>query len=321
MASDLPPWVDGWCRTILGAEPVEALFRSSYLSEVVGVRLTDGREVVVKRRVDESGRAARCVTAQRLLAEQGFPCPMPLTDVIVSEGVAVHAERFIPGGELETRDTPEVAARSGRLLADLARRLATLDLDPPLPNPEWVRWDAMPEREEAAPVPAWIEDATRRVQAKLAGCDLPPVLGHADWEAQNIRWRNEEAHAVHDWDSLAWLPKRRSPEAPLGSSRATARQARAACELRSLPPRLRKRTRRPLLALRNGDRLGGEHLGSSPQRPRRTQLRPAEAQLRTTESRASRTPNPSPRRLRDFRRPKRVLYWRAGVSLLLWDAN
>jgi hypothetical protein len=132
---------------------------------------------------------------------------MPLTDVIVSEGVAVHAERFVPGGELETRDTPEVAARSARLLADLVRRLAALDLDPPLPNPEWVRWDAMPERHAAAAVPTWIEDATRRVQAKLAGCELPPVLGHADWEAQNLRWRNGEAYVVHDWDSLAWLPE------------------------------------------------------------------------------------------------------------------
>jgi hypothetical protein len=207
LTSDLPPWVDGWCRANLGAEPVEALSRSSHLSEVVGVRLADGREVVVKRRVDESGRAARCVTAQRLLAEQGFPCPMPLTDVIVSEGVAVHAERLVSGGELETKDTPEVAARSGRLLADLVRRLATLDLDPPLPNPEWARWDAIPEREAAAAVPGWIEDATRRVQAKLAGCDLPPVLGHADWEAQNIRWRHGDPHVVHDWDSLAWLPE------------------------------------------------------------------------------------------------------------------
>jgi Ser/Thr protein kinase RdoA (MazF antagonist) len=205
--SDLPPWVDGWCRTVLGAEPVEVLFRSSYLSEVVGVRLTDGREVVVKRRVDESGRAGRCVTAQRLLAQQGFPCPKPLTDVIVSEGVAVHAERFVPGGELETKDTPEAAARSGRLLADLVRRLAALDLDPPLPNPEWVRWDAVPEREAAAAVPAWIDATTRRVHTKLAGCDLPPVVGHADWEAQNIRWQHGKAHAVHDWDSLAWLPE------------------------------------------------------------------------------------------------------------------
>ena len=59
----------------------------------------------------------------------------------------------------------------------------------------------------AAAVPAWIEDATRRVQAKLAGCDLPPVLGHADWEAQNMRWRHGKPHAVHDWDGLAWLPE------------------------------------------------------------------------------------------------------------------
>jgi Ser/Thr protein kinase RdoA (MazF antagonist) len=186
---------------------VEVLFVAGYLSEVVGVRLADGREVVVKRRVDESGRAGRCVTAQRLLAEQGFPCPMPLTDAIVSEGVAIHAERFVPGGALETRDTPEVAARSGRLLADLVHRLAILNVDPPLPNPEWVRWDAAPEREAAVAMPAWIDDAIRRVQAKLASCDLPHVLGHADWEAQNIRRRNGEAHVVHDWDSLAWLPE------------------------------------------------------------------------------------------------------------------
>jgi hypothetical protein len=80
---DLPVWTDEWCQAFLGARPLAVLFFVSHLSEVVGVRLTDGREVVVKRRVDESGRAGRCVEAQKLLAEQGFPCPMPLTDVIV----------------------------------------------------------------------------------------------------------------------------------------------------------------------------------------------------------------------------------------------
>src|SRR5215470_13986813 len=132
--SELPPWVDGWCRTSLGAGPVEVLFHVAHLSDVVGVRLADGREVVVKRRVDESGRAGRCVSAQRLLAGQGFPCPLPLTDVIVSEGFATHAEQFVPGGELETKDTVEAAARSARLLADLVRRLAALDIDPLLPT-------------------------------------------------------------------------------------------------------------------------------------------------------------------------------------------
>lgn len=201
------PWVDEWCRGFLGAEPAEVLFRVAHLSEVVGVRLGDGREVVVKRRPDESGRARSCVAAQRLLAEQGFPCPLPLTDAVFADGFAMHAEEFIAGGEVDTEDTPAAAGRSARLLADLARRLARLDLEPPLPNPEWMRWDAPPERHATAPVPGWIEDTTRRVQAKLAGCDLPPVLGHVDWEAQNMRWQNEKPLAVHDWDSLAWLPE------------------------------------------------------------------------------------------------------------------
>ena len=33
---------------------------------------------------------------------------------------------------------------------------------------------------------------------------LPCVLGYADFEAQNLRWRGGEVWAVHDWDSLAW---------------------------------------------------------------------------------------------------------------------
>ena len=204
---DLPPWVDGWCRGFLGARPVAALFVVCHLSEVVGVRLADGREVVVKRRVDASGRSRTCVTAQRLLAEHGFPCPMPLTAAIVDGGVAVHAEQFVGGGEVESGDSPAAAERTAVLLADLVRLLATVDLDPPLPNPEWVRWEALPDRQAPAAVPAWIEDTTRRVQAKLARCDLQPVLGHADWEAQNMRWQRGKPLAVHDWDSLAWLPE------------------------------------------------------------------------------------------------------------------
>jgi Phosphotransferase enzyme family len=186
---------------------VEVLFVVSQLSEVVGVRLADGREVVLKRRADESERTRHCVAAQRMLAEQGFPCPMPLTDVIFRSGFAVHAEQFVEGGEVETEDTPAAAERSGVLLADLIRRLAALDLDPPLPNPEWVRWDSLPERQAFPEVPAWMADTSRRVRAKLAGCRLPPVLGHADWEAQNMRWLCGEPLAVHDWDSLAWLPE------------------------------------------------------------------------------------------------------------------
>jgi Phosphotransferase enzyme family len=207
MQPDLPAWVDGWCEAFLGARPRESLFVVAHLSEVVGVRLDDGREVVVKRRVDESGRAQSCVAAQRLLAKGGFPCPMPVTPVVVGAGFAVHAERFVQGGELDEEDTPAAAARSAALLSDVVRRLAVAEIDPPLPNPEWVRWDLPPERHAASEVPEWLEETSRRVKAKLVRAELPPVLGHADWEAQNMRWQRGRPLAVHDWDSLAWLPE------------------------------------------------------------------------------------------------------------------
>jgi hypothetical protein len=215
VTGDVPPWVDSWCRSFLGAVAGEVLFAISHLSEVVGVRLEDGREVVLKRRPDEAGRAQTCVSAQRLLAEGGFPCPLPLTEAVVGDGFAVHAERFVADGALDTEDTPEAAARSAAHLADLVRRLESLDLQPPLPNPEWVRWDSLPERHAVASVPSWLGETQRRVRAKLADCSLPPVLGHADWEAQNMRWQGGDLLVVHDWDSLA-----RHPEAAIAGTAA-----------------------------------------------------------------------------------------------------
>jgi hypothetical protein len=46
-----------------------------------------------------------------------------------------------------------------------------------------------------------------RARERLSAADLPCVLGHADFEAQNLRWRGERVWAVHDWDSLAWQPE------------------------------------------------------------------------------------------------------------------
>lgn len=161
----------------------------------------------MKRRRDEAGRTRSCVAAQKLLAEQGFPCPLPLTGVTWDDGFAVHAELYVGGGEIDTDDTPAAAERSAVVLADIVRRLGDADVDPPLPNPEWVRWDETLERQASQPAPEWLEDTARRVRAKLAACRLQRVIGHADWEAQNMRRRGGELLVVHDWDSLAWLPE------------------------------------------------------------------------------------------------------------------
>ena len=43
------------------------------------------------------------------------------------------------------------------------------------------------------------------------------MLGYADFEAQNLRWRGREVWAVHDWDSLAWQPEAALAGAASGS--------------------------------------------------------------------------------------------------------
>ena len=213
-----PDWLAGWCRRELGAAPAHLLLRVSCVSKVVAMRLEDGREVVVKARPDERGRAWACVAAQDALARRGFPCARPLSPVTLVGGLAVHAEQWRPGGEIAAGDDPAAAARSARLLAQLVAEAATVAVPPPLPSPLWVRWDQPgpglwapdPPRDALAArraLPYELEDAARRVRRRMARARLPCVLGHADWEAQNLRWRGEEPYAVHDWDSLAWLPE------------------------------------------------------------------------------------------------------------------
>lgn len=132
---------------------------------------------------------------------------MPLTDVLFDTGYALHAEQLVDGGQIETDDGPAAASRSAVLFADHLHRVKAFALDPPLPNPEWISWHALPARQMTAEVPSWIEDTRRRIRKKLVGCRLPSVLGHADWEAQNMRWLHNEPLTVLDWDSLACLPE------------------------------------------------------------------------------------------------------------------
>jgi len=200
----------------LGDEPDGVLFQQRSISAVFGLRLAGGRDVVVKAREDD-GRAASCVAAQTWLAERGFPCARPLTPAVGVGALAVHAEESRPGGELLPGDTPDVAQRYAAVFARLMAELADLQIAPPLPNPRWVRWDhkdsglwpsirSVDERDQTA-VPAYVMDTAERARERLLAADLPCALGHADFEAQNLRWHDNEVWAVHDWDSLAWQPE------------------------------------------------------------------------------------------------------------------
>jgi hypothetical protein len=213
---DLPDWLPAWCLDHLGGEPADVLFQRQQMSMVFGLRLADGTDVVVKARADD-GRSVSCVAAQARLAERGFPCARPLTPVVGVGSLAVHAEEVRPGGDVLPGDSPDVAVRYAEVFARLMAELADVTVAPPLPNPRWVRWDHtdsrvwpaigfLDDRDQSA-VPAYVVDTADRARGRILAASLPCVLGHADFEAQNLRWHARQVWAVHDWDSLAWQPE------------------------------------------------------------------------------------------------------------------
>ena len=202
-----------WCVEHLGSAPADEVFRSGYLSVVIGLRLADDREVVVKVRPD-SPRVAACVEVQRRMFQAGYPCPRPLTGAAAFGGDVATAEAYVPGGAV----LPSAGGAAGAFAEAFARliRLApgpaevsTLD-----PAPPWAAWnhagDGLWPPHEDPDVnlnqmagPEWIDDAGRRARDRLRAGGAEAVIGHCDWLAGNLRWSGDRLLVVHDWDSMA----------------------------------------------------------------------------------------------------------------------
>jgi len=205
-----------WCEQHLGVAPTRELFRTSHLSDVIGLALADGREVVIKIR-SASPRLDATTSIQRLLHARGFPCPDVLAGPAPLHGRTATAETYIaPSGEPPDHAPARPVAELLAQLVDLAPRPTGFEaLDP---APPWVGWDhdgagiwPWPDDLDLDmndhPGPAWLDDAATGVRDRLRDIDTPPVIGHIDWEAHNLDWSGDRPVVVHDWDSLAIRPE------------------------------------------------------------------------------------------------------------------
>ena len=205
-----------WCLEHLSGPLERVVFRSGFLSEVIGVELSGGVRAVVKARPSER-RIVGCVQVQAALAEAGFPCPKPLTPATRVADMTVTAEAEVSGGSPRPAETGAApyAALLARLIASAPapREVASLT-----PSPPWAGWDHAGQRLWAdldehgqdlnhVSVPAWVDDAARRVRDRLTSTRGRSRVGHGDWEPQNIRWTGNDALVVHDWDSVIAQPE------------------------------------------------------------------------------------------------------------------
>jgi hypothetical protein len=108
-----------WCLKRLGSQPEQVLFEAGYLSRVVGPRLTNGRDVVVKVRAWQE-RLIGCGQVQYSLSVGGFLAPRLLVPPERLGRLGVSAEALIDGGALLAAER-DSAARFAEALALLVR--------------------------------------------------------------------------------------------------------------------------------------------------------------------------------------------------------
>lgn len=209
--------ITAWCVEHLGSEPRRELFRVEHLSRVVGLELSGGQRIVLKVRAFEE-RLEACTAVQRHLFDAGFPCPRPLIGPVRVGKEAWSAEAYVAGGEFLAPgpDSPDLLAKLLRRVVELA---PAPDAVPSLaPSPPWVAWDHAGEGPWPLPDdlpldmnghsgPDWLDDLARRVRERMRRHELPHVVGHGDWELQNLRWVGREPLVVHDWDSVVSMPE------------------------------------------------------------------------------------------------------------------
>jgi hypothetical protein len=193
------------------------LFEAGYLSQVVGLRLGNGVEIMVKVRPWQE-RLIGCAQVQHSMSVGGFPAPPLLVPPERLGQLGISAETLIHGGALLATEA-DSAARFAEALALLVRRApdpATVSML--APSPAWVGWDHAAE--ELWPAPddrvgdlnkhpsdRWLDEIAEAARTRLLALDRPAVIGHGDWYSQNLRWIDRQLHVVHDWDSVIAQPE------------------------------------------------------------------------------------------------------------------
>jgi hypothetical protein len=213
---------DEFCRLHLGAPLAASLFYVSSVGSAHGVRLLDGRELVIKARPpahtnpdhshDVSGLESVCRVLSWLHA-RGYPCAaVVLGPTPLASGVAT-VEEFFERGERGDGFHPPCRTTIAGGLADLVELLrgcgaeaaGVRRIQRPVelyPQPHARIFDF----KAPAAGTAWIDDFARRAR-RIDDAAGAPVLGHNDWRVEHLRFGGEAIVATYDWDSLAFLPE------------------------------------------------------------------------------------------------------------------
>jgi hypothetical protein len=207
--------IDTFCRAEMGSSLDETVFFEASQGLVFGVRLRDGRRIVIK--VHKPDRALAFLSAveavQRYLADAGYPCPRPLLGPrLCGQGLAM-VEELIDEGVYHDAHDPVYRRSMAEMLEWLIRltrqpesipgldpSLLDLTLPPDVlwPTPHSNIFDFEATRAGAE----WIDKIALSSKAIIDMGVGVLVIGHVDWSIKHIRYVGERVRVIYDWDSL-----------------------------------------------------------------------------------------------------------------------
>ena len=218
-AAGITTQLDALCREHLGQGLAKCFHHSSTFGVVFGLRLGDDRRVAVKCHHPDWESLDRLVAirgAQTALVDAGFPTARPLVGpVAVGRAWATVDEWREPSAGLRG-DAGDPATRA-RMAEGLQRQIDVCRHRDPAPfigprlfgNGEW----QLPHGRLFAELPldpssVWIDELAEAADAVLAsGPELPVVIGHGDWRANQVVVVDGRLDVVYDWESLQARPE------------------------------------------------------------------------------------------------------------------
>ncbi len=209
--------VDHFCLGELGTETEEGLFYGASAGCVLGVRLRDGGEVVIKA-YQQRWRAPYLRAVQSVQAHvvgRGLPCATPLrgpTALVAGRPQQAMVESLLADPGLRPFSTAAERRVSAAGLARLIAVCRELPASPELADHPLGRPSEGLSGEPHSPLfdfagtaegAEWIDEHARRALLQREADVRPPVVAHTDWSARNVRLDEHRLLAVYDWDSVA----------------------------------------------------------------------------------------------------------------------
>jgi hypothetical protein len=219
-AERIAQMIDAFCRGNPGSGIRGYLFFGTSVGSTHGVQLNDGREIVIKVRPPpevnpylsfDHASLNSISQVMRWLAQRNYPCPRPIVGPLplgnglatveecmdvgeCGNGFDLHCRKIIASGLAELID----------LLLSFKGELSCLKYfqrgESLYPQPHSKLFEKTAQGAE------WIDAFAERAR-RAENHDGKPVLGHADWRVEHLRFQDGRIVATYDWDSLAFSPE------------------------------------------------------------------------------------------------------------------